>query len=169
MTHFSPYQPFLDEYKTHPAMAKASDAMEYGVPAGTLGSGQFLHAHTSFMRPRLLNKSCGAGASRRRSAPGRPSGLPCGAAGKQHGARSQRCSRTHKEHAAARAGCLIRANYVRRNAHLGIERINSQFQVYWNDLFHTMLNVSRGVGLPGAAGRRGCRQQAAPGAGCKGL
>lgn len=29
-----------------------------------------------------------------------------------------------------------------RNSHQGIERINQQFQVYWNDLFHTLLNVS---------------------------
>jgi hypothetical protein len=58
MSHQNPYEPFLGgDYATQPAMARSD---------GSDGPG--LKMHTSFMRPRLLNKRCALQAGPRRSA-----------------------------------------------------------------------------------------------------
>jgi hypothetical protein len=54
--NLSPYEPFLGEYKKPPSLMKGPDL---GVNDKTGSGEEFLRMHTSFMRPRLLNKRWG--------------------------------------------------------------------------------------------------------------
>ena len=57
MAHLHPYEPFLSDYSKKPGLSKSSDGpyLEYSADQQS----DYLKAHTSFMRPRLLNKRQG--------------------------------------------------------------------------------------------------------------